>query len=435
MLKEKGDQIFFHHGLKPASEVPSSIYITSLFTYAWRPVHEAVKYYRSLYPKANITVGGIYATLMPEHASLSNANSIHKGLYPEAELCRPDYSLVPDCRSSVLFTTRGCIRNCPFCAVPRLEGSVSVCPGGIQGMLNENHKNIILWDNNILGFPNWRNIIEELKKLRVQIDFNQGLDPRLIDDDIAEELSGLNIQPIRMAYDNLGETKAIRTAITALNEAGFSRRRMIVYTLYNFTDTPKDFLERVRSLLSWGVVSYPMRYEPLNSLTKNKYISPHWTSPQLELVAKARRVLGAGGAFPPYTGLVNKFRDALSFEEAFSLRPKPEDQRRFLDVGGIIESPNLGLARKQAEFREISNDPVTLLQKAGCYSCGRCLNIGEYAFALQDYFGMYVDYVCPSCHPKHKLVSSVWHSVLGNGSQHIKDKEEVTFVKIEESQS
>jgi hypothetical protein len=63
-----------------------------------------------------------------------------------------------------------------------------------------------------------------------------------------------------------------------------------------------------------------MRYEPLEPREKNTYISPYWTAEQLEMVAKARRVLGYGGAFPPYEGLKKKFLNAKSFEEAFKLR-------------------------------------------------------------------------------------------------------------------
>jgi len=428
---DKGDRVFFHQVLKPASDLPSVVYITSLFTYAWHPVHEAVKYYRSLYPRAKITIGGIYATLMPAHANLTMADNIHEGLFHEAELYRPDYSLVPTCNSSILFTTRGCIRNCPFCAVPRLEGSIRECPGEIQGMLNDNHKGVILWDNNILGYPNWRSILAELKDLHVKVDFNQGLDPRLIDDDVASELANLKIQPIRMAYDNLGEKNALQRAIPALERVGFNRRQMIVYTLYNFTDTPEEFLERVKTLLSWGVVSYPMRYEPLNSLVKNKYVSPHWTLKQLEMVARARRVLGAGGAFPPYTGLVNKFKDASSFEDAFSLYPRPGEQWEPKEVAGTLEVSSPELTRDQATFREVSTDPITMLQEVSCHSCGCHLNVGEYAFAVQDYMGMYVEYICPSCHPDHKLVGTIWRSVLGYDCHARKQTEETLYLSVE----
>lgn len=64
-----------------------------------------------------------------------------------------------------------------------------------------------------------------------------------------------------------------------------------------------------------------MRYEPLGAMVKNQYISPNWTREQLELVAEARRVIGYGGAFPPYEGLKKKVLDAGDFEKAFELRP------------------------------------------------------------------------------------------------------------------
>ena len=63
-----------------------------------------------------------------------------------------------------------------------------------------------------------------------------------------------------------------------------------------------------------------MRFEPLTSLDKNKFVSPLWTSNQLEMIAKARRVIGFG-AFPPYEGLIKKFINANNFEDAFSLYP------------------------------------------------------------------------------------------------------------------
>ena len=95
----------------------------------------------------------------------------------------------------------------------------------------------------------------------------------------------------------------------------------MVYCLHNFLDTPDDFLERIKDLMDWSVVAYPMRYEPLEPRAKNTYVSANWTSQQLEMVAKARRVIGFGGAFPPYKGLRTKILDANNFNSAFELRP------------------------------------------------------------------------------------------------------------------
>ena len=99
---------------------PDLICVTSLFTYSWSPVHEVVSRYRSLFPRARVQVGGIYASLMPEHAASTGAE-IHTGLLPEAEDFAPDYSLVPSWDASILFSSRGCVRRCAFCSVPKIE--------------------------------------------------------------------------------------------------------------------------------------------------------------------------------------------------------------------------------------------------------------------------------------------------------------------------
>ena len=413
--KHHGDEVEFHDALREAENVPAKIYITSLFTYSWRPVHEAAAFYRQLYPDAEIALGGIYATLMPEHAGLADVDNVHVGLLQTVERFMPDYSLVPDWETSIMFGTRGCIRKCAFCAVPKLEGKVWGPAQSITDLVKPGHREVTLWDNNVLGVPNWRDIVDELRELNVKVDFNQGLDARLIDQDVAEKLRQLRIEPIRMAYDIPSERKALMRAIPALEAAGFNRRRMHVYTLYNFMDSPDDFLNRVIDLLDWGVVSYPMRYEPLNSLVKNKYISPHWTPERLEMVAKARRVLGFGGAFPPYEGLVKKLKSARSFEDAFSLRSHPGDNKRRTprNTAGTIEALTTGLTPSRGAFRELLNDPATLAYKISCESCGAEREPGERAFALQDYAGQYVGFVCPSCHPNRKWINGLWRSVLG----------------------
>jgi len=315
---------------------PHLIYVTSLFTYAWKPVHEAVRFYRVAFPKVPIILGGIYATLMPEHAELSGADEVRTGLVEEVEDLLPDYSLVPECKASVLFASRGCIRRCPFCAVPMME-PVLKARTSIASLICPGHGKVILWDNNFLGTPYWRDVVGELKELNLRLDFNQGLDARLITEEVARHLRGLRIYPIRMAYDVPQERRAVARAIGTLELVGFHKRDMIVYTLYNFRESPDEFLDRLRDLLEWGVVAYPMRFEPLDSLEKNKHIGPRWSAERLDMVARARRVIGYGGAFPPYEGLKRKFLDARSFEEAFGLRG-PRERRSGRNSQEEVES-------------------------------------------------------------------------------------------------
>lgn len=319
-FRNQGFKIELVRGCKKPSFTPDEIYVTSLFTYAWKPVHEAVKFYKELFPKSKIILGGIYASLLPDHASKSGADIIYQGVFEEVDTCIPAWDLVPEWDGSIIFTSRGCIRECPFCAVPRIEGKLRDIISSIKPYVYSKHTRIIFWDNNILATKNWKNIFEELEELNKWVDFNQGLDARLINEEVATKLAKLKIKFIRLAYDNKAQREKLKKAIDYLADAGIRKRSIIVYTLYNFSDDPEDFKERVTDLLNWGVVSYPMRYEPLTSLEKNSYISEKWTQEELEMVARARRVLGYGGAFPPYEGLVKKFSDAKNFYEAFSLR-------------------------------------------------------------------------------------------------------------------
>ena len=341
LYKAEGHEIRFVRGLELVTRfVPDEIKVTSLFTWAWKPVWEAVAFYRALFPRAKITLGGIYASLTPEHALGAGADDVVTGLVREAEDLLPDYSLVPAWDSSrhasILFSHRGCIRACSFCAVPALEGKpFQVRPTSrVKHLIAPSHGRAILWDNNILGELHWREVIDELRELNVEVDFNQGLDARLVTEEVAEALKGLNIPTIRLAYDFVGMRDSVQRAVLLLKKSGLTNRRfrhICCYVLYNYKDTPQDLYERVRDLLAWGVSAYPMRFQPLKgegAFEKDSYVSPQWTAEKLDMVAQARRVIGYGGAFPQYDGLIDKFRKAADFRDAFGLRPHPTGKTR-----------------------------------------------------------------------------------------------------------
>ena len=209
--------------------------------------------------------------------------------------------------------------------VPKLEGSINNPKSTIKNLLNNTHSKVYFWDNNILASPNFTQILNELKSTDYKIDFNQGLDARLVTREIAEKLINYNIPYLHLAYDNKASRHGVKKAIMFLKDAGFRGKKLIFYTLFNHKDNPGDFLERLKDLLKWGVVSYPMRFEPLTSLKKNQYVSSNWTNNLLDMVARARRVIGFGGAFPPYEVLVTKITNANTLEEAMKLDPiKPQ---------------------------------------------------------------------------------------------------------------
>jgi len=328
---------------------PDIIEITSLFTYGWKPVHESIEYYHKLFPNARINVGGIYASLMPERIkSFFPFAHIHVGLHQALEKYMPDYEILnhvkkwKDWDSSILFTSRGCIRKCPFCMVPKIEGKIRSIIDEIQYYIHPSHKKVILWDNNFLASPKWKKMALKLKDLDLQVDLNQGIDARLINEESAILLADLRMPIIRLAFDDIKDEKSITKAINLLHENGFSKRKIFLYVLYNFYDSEKNhgdtsetFFYRLLRIAELGCVSYPMRYVPLDSLVKNSFKSPLWKSEELEMIPKTRRVIGYGGAFPPYEGLVKKFQSALDFYDAFSLFP--DDKNRKPDSYPVIE--------------------------------------------------------------------------------------------------
>jgi len=257
------------------------IYITSLFTYQAHYVIESIRYYKNKFPNAHIKVGGIMATLLPDYIEEKTGIEPHLGLLRGAENCPPDYSLRPDLTYSISFTTRGCPRNCPFCAVKKHEPKFIVKENWPRD-IDITKRQIIFWDNNWLASPNFEKDVERLTKFRkvgiTGIDFNQGLDCRLLDEEKIKLLNQVKIQPLRLAFDNCSEDGHIQKTIQLAQKYGFKDIR--VYVLYNFddnNDTPEYFYYRINEVNKLGALAYPMRFRALNS-ANGQYVSSNWDS-------------------------------------------------------------------------------------------------------------------------------------------------------------
>lgn len=160
----------------------------------------------------------------------------------------PDYSLYPDMDYSLGFTTRGCIRKCPFCIVPQKEGNIRI-NADIYEFWNGRHKKVVLLDNNILALSNhFFKITDQIKKEDLKIDFNQGLDIRLLTSDHIEILKRLKpISCWRFAFDNLKEENIIKRGFDLLKKAGLKRPLIRVYMLIGFHEKTKE--EAIQSAL------------------------------------------------------------------------------------------------------------------------------------------------------------------------------------------
>ena len=120
------------------------------------------------------------------------------------------------------------------------------------------------------------------KSLRF-VDFNQGVDARLITDEKMRLMSQIAIKPLRIAFDSWSlepiYTKAIRCA------AKYGIKYLSNYMLYNFKDKPEDLYKRMRTNVELGeelklqIFSFPMKYHPVKEepyFRNRKYIGQHW---------------------------------------------------------------------------------------------------------------------------------------------------------------
>jgi len=137
-------------------------------------------------------------------------------LEPEIENLQPDYTIYPENDTSYGFITRGCIRNCYFCKVPKKEGHIRQVNKPTDII---QHKKVKFMDNNILALPNHCEILEELAYLKVNCQFNQGLDIRLLTKESSELLSAMNYLGGRytFAFDDRKHIKIIEKQMQLLS--------------------------------------------------------------------------------------------------------------------------------------------------------------------------------------------------------------------------
>jgi hypothetical protein len=329
--KTCGDRVKYIRGLDMFLEKPDKIYITSIFTYDVKFVREAIQFYRMRFPKAELWLGGLAATLIPDYFQNLGVDHLHLGLYEPAEDFVPDYSLHPKIRVTILLTQRGCIRKCAHCLVHIHDGPFKI-KKDLDKYIIRDFEKISCWDNQFLGNPNIEEVVEILAKHNKEIDFNQSLDIRLLDERKAKLLKKLNIFPLRFAFDDISYKDEFLKGVEICKAAGLKQETR-VDVLYNFKDTPEDFYERMYLTLNAGCCPYPMLYKPIDQPDK-EWMSPHWTKEELKRwYLFCRSQLGRqGDFFNPRCYIYFKGK-RIKMTEVFKERmfdtPKKETQRRF----------------------------------------------------------------------------------------------------------
>lgn len=182
-----------------------------------------------------------------------------KTLPDNIEHLMPDYSLY-NCNYSLGFTTRGCFRHCEFCIVPSKEGKLRR-NADIYEFWDRRHKKIMLLDNNLLGLPeHFFKITEQIQKENLKVDFNQGLDIRIITEPIVKRLSLLKTGPkLRFAWDNPRDEMHILKGIKLLLRY-IRPGKLMFFVLVGFNSTLEEDLHRIKVLRSYKIDPFVMVY-------------------------------------------------------------------------------------------------------------------------------------------------------------------------------
>lgn len=187
---------------------------------------------------------------------------IYEDLPPEIDEMFPDYSLYPKVDYAIGFLTRGCIRKCPWCVVPRKEGMIRPYRTWRE-VKRPDSKKLVLMDNNVLACPHGIEQMEDMIGQDVRIDFNQGLDARLIDDEVAGIISRLKwIRFIRMACDTDEALDSVREAVDRLGKHGVKPYRIFVYELVQDIESAE---RRAIALRDMGVTPFAQPYRDLTT--------------------------------------------------------------------------------------------------------------------------------------------------------------------------
>ena len=188
-----------------------------------------------------------------------------KNLPDEIEHIYPDYSIYHELTKDTAFgfLTRGCPRGCGFCHVANKEGKCSRKVADLSEFWN-GQKNIVLCDPNILACPDHEDLLSQLIESGASVEFNQGLDIRLVTEKNLDLLKQVKLKNIHFAFDRYQDKDIIEPRLRRfVHETGFNKDRghVMVYILCNYDTTIEQDLYRIQLCRELKVAPFPMIYD------------------------------------------------------------------------------------------------------------------------------------------------------------------------------
>lgn len=221
------------------------------------------------HPNDRVVVGGAAVRLIPDFfRSIRNA---------EVEIIEPAIPPLRRANPEASRSTFGCPNRCEFCGVRTIEGEFKEIEDFTPAP--------IMCDSNFLACSDthFNRVIDRLKEANFdEVDFNQGLEAKLLTKERAERLAEINIAP-RFAWDNQREESSVFKAVQLMVSAGVKKYRFKgIYCLVGFGEEPSEALYRLQTLKDNGLRGFAMRYQPLDAMGKNEYWPPQWGRKELK---------------------------------------------------------------------------------------------------------------------------------------------------------
>jgi len=308
---------YYRYGIPPALFLqalkelpqPQAVLITSSMTYWYSGIIETMDLVRLVFPECPIILGGIYASLMPEHARelvrpdyliigpgeetilklLASLTGKAPMVLPDSDdldsLPLPAFDLYPSLDYLCLLTSRGCPFSCPYCASRLLQPRFR--QRSVEGVVDE----IVYWhktkrvldfafydDALLIGFENHLGpVLEALLRQNIPARFHtpNALHLREITPERAALLFKAGFKTLRlglettnwerqMAWGDKMDQADLQRAIIALRKAGFENNQIEVYLLIGLPGQPLSEIEQtIREVKTLKIRPRLAEYSPL----------------------------------------------------------------------------------------------------------------------------------------------------------------------------
>jgi radical SAM superfamily enzyme YgiQ (UPF0313 family) len=293
---------------------PAAVLVTSLMTYWYPGVMEAIRQVRRRFPRPPVILGGIYATLCPEHArrhsgadlvvSGPGEEFLRRGLgdvlsgmlevpagdweipdpSPLDSLPYPALRLASNLSFIPILTSRGCPLDCAYCASRLLQPTFRRrSPLAVAGELCHwqdflGLREVAFYDDALLVAAEDRllPLLAELARRGRSFRFHtpNGLHARLVTPEVARELKRAGFATLRLGVETAAPGEArldrklapgeLEVALSYLKDAGFRPEQIGVYLMLGLPHQEEgEIAASIRRVKDLGAAPILAQYSPI----------------------------------------------------------------------------------------------------------------------------------------------------------------------------